>query len=368
LSFGMGVDSSAILARWLLEPESRDFDLSDLTVITAQVGNEFPRTKALVEAHILPLMRENGVRWIQVARGGPSRYDGVLTLSDTHEPYECHISGNPKWKLSDEMLAAGTVPQSAKNNRRCSLKWKGFPLDSLIDELVGDESFRHVMGFNADEMFRVERDQSYSGENRSSEYPLVDWGWGRKKCEDWLEETFGEPWAKSCCTFCPFSNGKDDCMARYREEPEGAAEAMFMERVSVSLNPRMTLYSSKSVEDCVRKDGNEEAVRSFEDRLATETWAVYRVRRMYSKPGKAQRKVEMVYNSSRGYCVKAVKDMAVEHGADVVDDGKVVRFYVRVRPKDVYPALEEMYVAAPAVVGNKGSKKFDGKWADAVAA
>lgn len=39
LSFGMGVESSALLLRWLEEPESRDFDLErDLIVITSQTG------------------------------------------------------------------------------------------------------------------------------------------------------------------------------------------------------------------------------------------------------------------------------------------------------------------------------------------
>lgn len=40
LSYGMGVDSTAILTRWLLEPWSRDFGLEDLVVLTAQTGDE----------------------------------------------------------------------------------------------------------------------------------------------------------------------------------------------------------------------------------------------------------------------------------------------------------------------------------------
>lgn len=34
LSWGMGVESTAILVHWLLDPESRNFPLSQLTVIT----------------------------------------------------------------------------------------------------------------------------------------------------------------------------------------------------------------------------------------------------------------------------------------------------------------------------------------------
>ncbi len=35
LSYGMGADSTAILLRWIEEPGCRDFDLSDLVVVTA---------------------------------------------------------------------------------------------------------------------------------------------------------------------------------------------------------------------------------------------------------------------------------------------------------------------------------------------
>ena len=34
LSYGLGLDSTAVLLRWLADPSSRDFDLSDLVVIT----------------------------------------------------------------------------------------------------------------------------------------------------------------------------------------------------------------------------------------------------------------------------------------------------------------------------------------------
>lgn len=38
MSYGMGVDSTAILLRWLTDPMSRDFDLRDLVVSTAHTG------------------------------------------------------------------------------------------------------------------------------------------------------------------------------------------------------------------------------------------------------------------------------------------------------------------------------------------
>lgn len=78
LSYGLGVDSTAMFLRWLNEPDSRDFDLDDLLVVTAMTGNEWPDTVELVERHILPRFREAGVTFAQVARAGASQKDGIV--------------------------------------------------------------------------------------------------------------------------------------------------------------------------------------------------------------------------------------------------------------------------------------------------
>ena len=49
LNLGMGVESCAILVRWLLEPSTRWFPLRKLIVLTAQVGAESRRTKWYME-------------------------------------------------------------------------------------------------------------------------------------------------------------------------------------------------------------------------------------------------------------------------------------------------------------------------------
>ena len=81
LSYGMGVESSAFLACWCFEPAVRPCPLNELTVITAQTGDEYADTGRDVEAYILPLMRSHSIRFVQVHLRGASdelRRDGTV--------------------------------------------------------------------------------------------------------------------------------------------------------------------------------------------------------------------------------------------------------------------------------------------------
>ena len=140
LSYGLGVDSTAILLRWLLEPASRDFDLDDLVVVSAMTGDEWEKTGIDVETYLLPLLREHQVRFVQVARKQrlvSTSGEGIAVLSDTKEPTRLHLKG--AFKLSDEMLQAGTIPQSG-GARLCSVHAKGDALDPIIARITDGQS------------------------------------------------------------------------------------------------------------------------------------------------------------------------------------------------------------------------------------
>ena len=113
LSYGLGADSTAVLLRWLTEPASRDFALDELVVITAMTGDEWAGTGTDVEQHVLPLLRRHGVRYVQVARAQlltTKAGDGIVVLDDSRHPERVHLAG--AYRLSDELTAAGTIPQS----------------------------------------------------------------------------------------------------------------------------------------------------------------------------------------------------------------------------------------------------------------
>ena len=50
LSYGLGVESSAVLIRWLLEPWTCPSRLDEIIVLTAQTGDEYKDTRHSVRA------------------------------------------------------------------------------------------------------------------------------------------------------------------------------------------------------------------------------------------------------------------------------------------------------------------------------
>src|SRR4051812_42752008 len=123
LSYGLGKHSTAAAVELIENPARRNFDLDQLILLTAMTGNEWGTTKTLVEEHLLPLLSHHRVRYVQVARGGARERDGIRVLSDTDQPERLFTEG--VYKLSDELLRAGTVPTYC-GTRKCSLKFKGW--------------------------------------------------------------------------------------------------------------------------------------------------------------------------------------------------------------------------------------------------
>lgn len=364
LSYGMGVESSVILHRWLSRPQCRDFELSDLTVLTAMTGDEFPDTRRQVVQHILPLLRQHKVRYVQIARAGLLKEDGVVTLSDTDQPTDVCIEG--VFKLSQELMLAGTVPQVANGRRWCSMKFKGEPIDGWVRANIGNDAYTHVIGFNSEEVKRSDKDQVYGGaafENRTASYPLIEWGWGRLACEAYLQHFCKEAWKKSCCTFCPFSRGQEHILERYRDHPDEASRALLLEHLCLALNPNMVLFGNKSLFDVLNADCNEAALAAFHCRLAETQYNLYRVRRIQWAKTNFWRDVAVLDTGS-----KAVMDaeFAALFG-EVEPNHYGIREYESVArrrtSRKLFPLIEERYAVAPVgAISKCGHKNFPLRW------
>jgi hypothetical protein len=384
LSWGMGVESNSIITRWLTDPTSRDFPLEDLTVITAQTGDEHIDTKTYCETHILPLLRANGIRLVQVARAGRLEEDGIEILDDTTNPHTLHIEG--AYKLSDELLFAGTVPQFA-GVHKCALKFKAFVLDQwLSQENTGP--YTHAFGFNADETRRVEKSEYsinkniafgfnseerkrieraniYSSPTRTSFYPLVNWGWNRDACINYLTEMFRTPSRRSSCVACPFVNLSTEAINRLRNEPHQVARALLIEYTSLCLNHRSSLYKNRTLMSVLRADNNTAAIDAFHNLLAQTPMATYHVRRIMTSKGHGHRCTQRIDNGDLDQliCTKNLTPV-LSHP----NDYKIKTGFAIERESKVFPAREEFYVSAPTTIASRaryGIPWFDTKWAEA---
>ncbi len=362
-SFGMGVDSVALILRWLEEPASRDFDLDDLVMITAQVGDEFDATRQLVEEHVLPRLRRAGVRFIQCARSQrktTAAGDGVVVLDDSTAPQRLHFDGS--YTLSQEMISQGTIPQLG-GFRACSIHAKGNVLDSVIATITQGRPYRHVIGFEVNEQGRALKDAGYNTATRRGWYPLVEWGFTRQDCLDYIAEKTGVAWLKSACGFCPFAmtneTGRRNLMRRYAADPALAAKSLLMEDIARRLNPRQTLIAGSSLADVVAAADLPAVHAELAALHARLEFAVYEVRRVTPGAANGRRGVtaRSVRAVARGTRAQMDTHLAGLPGDRVVGDGQIVRHHLPAAQR-----CEHLFVVAPALVDDKQRPQFDTLW------
>lgn len=232
-----------------------------------------------------------------------------------------------------------------------------------------------AFGFNSDEAGRIERNLEYNTLTRTAFYPLLEWRWARLRCLDYINEMLGVTWRKSACVFCPFACNRqnmDDLLARHAQHPDQVADALLLERTALSLNPRATLYANKSLIQLTTDAGNTAALTTFQHQLANQDWALYRVRRIYHpskhnplKKGTTDRAVEKLALTDSCTADSLLEQVAEQFHAPI-EEHRGIRYVYLERRIDAYPAREEFYTLAPAVVATKarnGIPAFDAKWA-----
>jgi len=401
LSYGLGVDSTAILLRWIYEPDTRPCPLENITCITAMTGNEYDDTARNVTEHILPLMRSHGIRYVQVARHGARESDGITILSDTRSPDVLYIEGD--YRLSDELAASGIVVSYA-GAHVCSMKSKAVPIESWLDNHYEQSIFGHAFGYSADEpkrvtkseeailarnvafgfstdeLGRVARAAEYDTSERHGFYPLVEWGWTRDACIAYILAKTGILFNRSCCVACPFAHNKANLVqlqARHIENPLQVADALMLERMSLALNPRGQTYRAETLMAMTTRAGNTKATDLFNMSLGTSQWAIYRVRRLYgakagtealgnAKKGTVQRAVEKVYVfPDETTALDALQRLVRGDHLELAVTNDIHYAYAQ-RRGEGYPAREEYFVVAPGRVEDKtryGIENFNRQWA-----
>ncbi|WP_234332362.1 hypothetical protein [Streptomyces sp. NRRL F-5650] len=162
-----------------------------------------------VEDHVLPLLREKGIRYTQVARAGRPDSAGVEVLSDTTNPGKVFSRG--PWTLMDEMEENGTVPQYA-GGHACSQKHKAFSIERLQLQRSGGQTVGKLFGYNADEYkraakankFQAQRNRKAGYETFALDYPLLRLGWGREDVQGYVKDRLGLTWPNHIARYARF--------------------------------------------------------------------------------------------------------------------------------------------------------------------
>jgi hypothetical protein len=364
-SFGMGVESSACLLSWLERPETRDFDLSDLLVITAMTGNEWEITGQRVRDHILPRLREHNIRYVQVARRTGSQSDGIVVLDDSRHPDELHLDG--AYRLSEELTEAGTIPQVG-GARQCSAKAKGWPIDTFL-ATAAREPFRQAVGFHTGEHGRARRDATYDTPRREGFYPLIEWGWDRQQASRFIEEVTGvAAWPKSACIYCPFAltnkTGRARVLTLFDEHPDVAVEALMLEHRAVCLNPTQGLIAGSRLHDLFRQSGRTALLARFDRAVERAPHTLYEVRRIRrprtddpERQANASRHLQLLAHGTRRQMLATLAECGTAEQADGIP-----RVWLR-RRAHTLPCGEHYLVAGPSGAVAKGDRRFEDWWA-----
>lgn len=375
----LGVDSVALLTRWIHDPASRDFDLRDLVVVTAMTGEELPRTRLLMQTYVLPLIRRNAVRYVQLCRAGQAKATGYVTLSDTRMPIQMYMRG--PWRLSDELRSAGTLPSVRKGRRWCSDRAKGEVVDAWVRDHM-QPGYVHVTGYAAEERRRAERDTAARREKEAKGaavpcrplYPLLDrWCWDRDRCAGYLRDVFGVEFSRSCCGICPFqetAGSRDELAERWRSHPEVGADALELEYTALAMNPNIGVFGTgRTAADFAAAHCLDEAITIARRRLdAAPSWDVLEVRRFFTakdgdatQKGQPFRSVRVVATGTRDHVLAWVGDL---DDAEVeVDRHGITRAWRRRRAeKPTYPAVDWVFAVVPSGVKDKERGSFQKRW------
>ncbi|MBF6341284.1 hypothetical protein IU450_36195 [Nocardia abscessus] len=374
-SYGMGAESTAALVRTILDPTFRHPcllpDLSNLIVVTAQTGDEFTSLAELVERYVLPLFRAHNIRTVEVARAGPRNEDGIVVLQDTRQPERMHFDAKKHgfYALSDENRANAVQPQRS-GKRKCTLKFKGWPMDTWRDRELGTRPYLHAIGYNAEEENRIARESVLDlGGHRQMVYPIHDVRWTRQHCREYLYELFGVWWPKSLCRECCFVSKLEwpDQLARLQAEPSESYRHVVDEYVTLALNAKSGLFGPEdTLTERLRAAGAHAILELAENEIFHSPWALYRLRRVYFAPATARRSVDVALRGTREHTQQMLQRLAGSLGIPTVTDARHhTRLWLAQRPPQstTYPQVECFYVAIPALVADKQPPRFENHWA-----
>lgn len=224
-SFGGGVQSTAILA--LLKHQPSIFTDAGLTLPTLALFADTGAEKPSVLAHLERLQ----------AWGIPLE---LRTVQNHRHGGHVEQMGRPPWFVLSKEGTNGQIIRS------CTDKWKIRPLERAYKQAAGFAKGARIppgsihlwLGISTDEASRAGMSRKAHTLNL---YPLLEIGWSRVRCLEYLAEVLPWPVPKSACTFCPYTNPREWERVE-REDPEHWDQAVEVDSRLRSENRPRDLY------------------------------------------------------------------------------------------------------------------------------
>lgn len=218
LSLGGGQDSTALLIKLLEDAEYRRYRAPGrLLIVMSDTGDEHPQTLEHV-GRMRRLCEVRGVEFHFLDAGGPYHSDAWSDLIS-------HYRRN-------DTVGSKAFPKSCSSNLKVQVIYR-----FLEDLLARDYGVRHgkkaglydyvaltgepirvLLGIAAGEEKRLAKDDSAPQWMRRTierVYPLLELGWGRRECQDYIRSKGHEVPIPSLCRRCPFKQKLELMWTKY---------------------------------------------------------------------------------------------------------------------------------------------------------
>lgn len=238
LSYGGGQDSTTILFKIIYDKEFRaKFAPNDLLVLMADTGNEHDFTYQYINDVIIPLCKEHKIDFEFITNDMGYHLEGWKSL--THKwkvgnrptigslayPKSCthQLKLQPQYKYVEQWLPKKYPHIIDKNQKK---NYTQFALQyGKINWLVGIAKGEEKRVADASK-----ETNKWKRESVNVVYPLIEIGYDRQACQDYIRE-IGKPIPMpSNCMFCPFGSNGMELLYMYYTYPDRFYEWVELEQ------------------------------------------------------------------------------------------------------------------------------------------
>lgn len=242
-SHGLGQDSTTILLKLIYDPIFRaKYAPKKLLILFADTGNEHPFSYTFRDQVIIPLCEKHGIEFISITNDMGFHGETWMTLTHQWEnnhatvgslayPKTCthNLKLQPQYRFVEQWLPKNYSNVTNKTNKDNYVQFAKYY--GKIRWLVGIARGEEKRVANASNDTLVWRKKSIH-----VEYPLIDIGYNRQDCQEYINSTNTPLPMPSNCMFCPFGSQGMELLWMYATFPKRFDEWIALEQKKLEYN------------------------------------------------------------------------------------------------------------------------------------